>query len=71
MLDKARLFLAMCSGRSKSNGQKTEQNKLHINMLKKFFTLRLTGTALELVSQKGHGVSFFGDTQDASRHLPV
>ena len=41
-LDEARLFPVACSDRARSNGQKMEPRKFHINMQKNFLTVKVT-----------------------------
>ena len=67
-MNEARLFSMVYSHRTRSNGLKLEHRKFHINMwknFKNFCTLRV------MVTQRGCGVSFSGDIQDLSGHLPM
>ena len=41
-MDESRLFVVLCSDRTRSNGLKLECSKFHTNMWKKFFTVRET-----------------------------
>ena len=41
-MDEARLFLVVCSGRTRSNGLKLVHRKFCTNMWKSFFTVRVT-----------------------------
>ena len=41
-MDEARLFLVVCSDRTRSNGLKLEHRKLCTDMWKNFFTVRVT-----------------------------
>ena len=40
-MDKARIFLVVCSIRTRNNGLKLECRKFHTNMQKSFFTVRM------------------------------
>jgi len=60
------LFSVMCSYRTRSNGLKLEYRRFCTNMRKNFFT-----RTLEQFAQRGIGVSFCGDIQEPSGHLPV
>ena len=40
-MDEARLFLVVCSDRTRSNGLKLEHRKLSTNMWKTFFTIKV------------------------------
>ena len=51
----ARLFLMVCSDRTRSNGLKLEHREFQTNMWKNFM-VRLT--ALEQTAQRGCGVPF-------------
>ena len=69
-MDKARLFLVVCSDRTRSNGLNLEhRKKFHTNMEELLYNKG--DGALELVAQRGGGVSFYGDIQDLSGCLPV
>ena len=41
-MDETRLFLEVCSNRTRSSGLKLEHRKFHTNMWKNFFMVRLT-----------------------------
>lgn len=41
-LDRARLFSVVPSDRTRSNGYKLQLKKFHLNVMKNFFTLRMT-----------------------------
>jgi len=41
-MDEPRLFLVVCSNRTRSNGLNPEDRKFHTNMQKKFFMVRVT-----------------------------
>ena len=69
-MDKARLFLVVCSDRTRSNGLNLEhRKKFHTNMEELLYNKG--DGALELVAQRGGGVSFYGDSQDPSGRPPV
>ena len=40
-MDEARLFLVVCSDRTRNSGLEREHRKLHTNMQKNFFTIRV------------------------------
>ena len=69
-MEETQLFTVVSSGRTRSNGQQLEHRKFHTNMWKNFFTVTLI-EHWNQVTQRGCGVSFFGDIQDPSGHLPV
>ena len=67
-MDEARL-LVVCSDRTSSNDLKLEHRKFHTNMRELLYGKG--DRALEQAAQRGCGVSFYGDIQDLSGHLPV
>ncbi|PKU48774.1 hypothetical protein llap_950 [Limosa lapponica baueri] len=62
--DGARLFSVVPGYRSRGNKHKLEHRKLHLNMRKSFFTLRVTENRLEQATQRIRGVSFSGNIQN-------
>ena len=69
-MDEARLFSAVHSNWTRSNGLKLEHRKFHTNMWKNFFTVGVMEHWNRLPIE-GVGVSFSGDIQDLSGRLPV
>lgn len=41
-VDEARLFSVMCSNRTRSNGQKLQHKKFHTNVMKNFWTVKVS-----------------------------
>ena len=68
-MDEARLFLEVCSDRTRSSSLKLEHRKFHTNMQKNFFMT--SDRVLKQVTLRGCGVSFCGDIQDPSGCLLV
>jgi len=68
-MDEARLFLVVCSDRTRSSGLKHEQRKFCTNTWKNFLTVRVV-EQWNQAAQRGCGVSY-GDIQDLSGRLPV
>ena len=68
-MDEAQLFSVVCSDKTRGSGLKLEQWKFHTNMWKNFFTVRMMEHWERL--PRGCVVSFYGDRQDLSGHLPV
>ena len=67
-MDEARLFLVVHRNKARSNGLKPEHRKIHSTYE---FLYDKGDRALEQVTQRGFEVSFCGDTEDVSGHLPV
>jgi len=59
-VDGARLFLVMPSDRTRDNRHKLEHRKLHTNVKRNFFPVRVTEHWNRL-AQRGWGNSFSGD----------
>ena len=65
-------FLVASNSRTRGNEQKLEHGKFHTNTRKNFITVRVhCDRALEQAAQRSCGVSFSGDIQDLSGHLPM
>jgi len=63
------LFSVARSNKTRGSRQKLEHRKFHTNTRKNFVTVRVAEQIW--AAQKGCGVSFSGDIQDPSGHLPV
>ena len=66
-MEEARLFLVVCSNRTKSNGLKLEPRKFHTYMQKNFFMVRVTESWSKLPREVAESPSM--DIQDLSGHL--
>lgn len=64
-----RIFLVVSSDKTRSNGLELEHRNFRTNMRKNFFTVRVMEPWGRLPREVA--VSYSGDIQDPSGHLPV
>ena len=67
-MDEARLFLVVCSNRTRSNGLKLEHRKFHTNVWNNFFMIRVMDRWNRLPREVVESPTV--DIQDPYEHLP-
>ena len=69
-MDEAKLFLVVCSDRTRSNGLKLGHRKFHTNMQKNIFTVKMMEHK-NMLTREVVDIVVCGDIQDLSACLPV